>query len=298
MVRVDLHAQPQGMERAGVQVFWFRPLRLLHLVRASHRTHRKVLICDGRVGFTGGVGIAEEWEGEAQDPRSWRETHFRVRGPAVAGLEAAFLGNWFEGNASHGEPEIERRFERDVGAASVQVVRGQGGAGWSDVETSFRTILQTAQERVRITSPYFVPDDACLALLCEAAERGVQIEVLVPGPHIDSRAAKLGAADSFGRLLRAGVRIARFQPTMIHAKVITADGTLACIGSANFNHRSMSKDDEVVLHVLDPHLVDELDAHFDEDRARSNEIDLEDWSDRGFLARCLEVCVRPIRGEM
>ena len=289
-----------GMRSAGVQVGWFRPVRFLHLGKASHRTHRKVLICDGQVGFTGGVGIAEEWTGNAESEDSWRDTHFRVRGPAVAGLEAAFLGNWYETGCAGPEVDVDERvaYAEDAGPAAVQVLRCSAAVGWSDTATCFRSILQAAEERVRIATPYFVPDEFSAELLFRLPARGVRVELLVPGPYIDERVARLGAKDHYERLLSAGVDIHQFQPTMFHAKVLTADATLACIGSANFNHRSMRKDDEVILNVIDRELVAALDGDFDADLERSREVDLDAWRERGLAQRLLEKLTRPLQGEM
>ncbi len=286
------------MERAGIDVEWFRPIRLLHLGKASHRTHRKVLVCDGEVGFTGGVGIAQEWEGDAEDSSSWRETHFRLRGPAVAGLAAAFLGTWLDTEAPRILLNECGATPAPRGGVHVQVVRTSAAVGWSDVATCFQTLMQAAERRIRLTTPYFVPDEATLGLVCDAARRGVRVELLVPGPHIDQRLARLGTRDNFTALLEAGVEVWCFQPTMVHAKTLTVDGVFACLGSANFNHRSMRKDDEILLNVVDEELVGHLDRHFAEDLARSEPVDLATWKDRSVSRRILEALTRPLRGEM
>jgi len=286
------------MKSAGVNVGWFRPVRFLHIGKATHRTHRKVLVCDAQVGFTGGVGIAEEWEGDATGPSSWRESHFRVRGPAVAGLGAAFLGNWLESESEPALLDEEVARQAPVGSADVQLIRSSAAIGWSDVAIVYRTVLSAARERLRITTPYFVPDEEAVRLLRDAAARGVSVTVLMPGPHIDQRLAELGAKDVFEELLEAGVELRLFQPTMLHAKVLTVDGVLAVLGSANFNHRSMCKDDEIVVNVLDERLVRQLDEDFERDVERSRAVDLDEWQDRGLAERALETLSRPFRGEM
>lgn len=283
------------MTRAGVEVEWFRPPVRWRVWQTDNRTHRKVLVCDRRVGFTGGVGIAQEWEGDARHPGEWRETHFRIEGPAVHGLHAAFLGNWAEAGRREYEDLDSMPALADCGDARLQVVRSTAAIGWSDVATVLRAVLKVAQRRLRITSPYFVPDPVLAALLAATAARGVRVEVLVPGPHHDQRVSQLATQDDFRQLLDAGIRIYRYQPTMLHAKVVSVDGELACVGSANFNQRSMRKDDEICVQVLHRPTVQRLDLQFEADLERSLPLDLREWRRRGPLQRLGELLVRPIR---
>lgn len=288
----------ETMEQAGVRVGWFRPIRLFHLHKDSHRTHRKILVCDHRVGFTGGVGIAKEWEGDGEDPDHWRETHFRITGPAVAGLFAGFLANWLETEESEPVPLRPRATTQNEGSSSIQVIRSSAGLAWSDVATTFKTILQGARNRIRLGTPYFMPDEDCLKLMSGAVGRGIDIEILLPGPHIDSRVSALGNCDKMANVLGIGARVYLYQPTMYHAKVMTVDGELACIGSANFNARSMTKDDEIVLNIVDPEVVGVLDLQFDDDFDRCEPVDPARWKQRGFFQRLLEKATRPIQGEL
>ena len=287
------------MEQAGVQIRWFRPISRLQLHKANHRTHRKVLIVDERVGFTGGVGIADEWNGDARDENEWRDTHFRVRGPAVDGLRAAFLDNWLETDDVLFDPDVDRFPDQPQdGATIVQSVRGASEAGWSDISTLFLVLLQLAQERVRITTAYFVPDTQLNERICEAAERGVDVEILLPGPHIDKRFVQLASESSFQRLLDCGVRIWLFQPSMLHAKIMTVDGVLASVGSANLNARSTELDEEVNLVAIDGEIVRVLDAQFDEDLERSEAVSAERWRDRSLSRRVVERVAGLFRHEM
>jgi cardiolipin synthase len=278
------------MQDAGAMVEWFRP-PTIKLWETNHRTHRKVLVCDEEVAFTGGVGIAEEWCGDARNEREWRETHVRVRGPAVDGLRAAFAANW----AETGRPLFDGRDrfpdQPAPGESIVQVVRGQAGVDWNDMATLFATLITRADRRIRLTTAYFVPDERFVELLGDAVERGVEIEVLVPGPHVDKRVVQVAGEASYEPLLDRGVQIACFQPTMLHAKVLTVDQTVSCVGSANFNNRSLSLDDEAVLVVLDPTVAAELDAHFDDDLDRSVPLDPAQWRDRSRLQRAKEKVV-------
>jgi cardiolipin synthase A/B len=287
------------MERAGVLVRWFRPIRRFQPSKANHRTHRKVLITDETTGFTGGVGIADEWGGDARDASEWRDTHFRVRGPAVDGLRAAFLDNWVEVDHSIFLPEVDRFPEQpQPGTTTIQCVRGASEAGWSDISTLFLSLMQLATRTIRITTAYFVPDDELNERLCGAADRGVRVEILLPGPHADKRLVRLAGESSYGRLLDRGVRIWQFQPSMLHAKVMTVDGIVANVGSANLNARSTELDEEVNLVAFDPSLVRVLDQQFDEDVSRSREIVAGDWHDRSIPRRIEERAAGLLRHEM
>jgi cardiolipin synthase A/B len=286
------------MSEAGVQVRWFRRLTRLQVSKANHRTHRKVLVVDEEIAFTGGVGIADEWGGDARNEREWRDTHFRIRGPAVDGLRAAFLSSWAEGDDALFDAKIDRFPDQpQPGPTIIQCIRGASTTGWSDVSTLFRALLQLAQQRVRITTAYFVPDDRLNDQLRAAAERGVRVEVLLPGPHIDKRFVQLAGESSYDALLESGIRIWHFQPSMLHAKIMTVDGVAANIGSANLNARSAKLDEEINLVAWDPGLVSVLDAHFDEDIKRSVEITAGRWEQRSMPQRALERAAGLLRDE-
>jgi len=289
-------ASVELLKKAGTQLQWFRPLHRLHIGEVNHRTHRKVMIIDEAIAFTGGVGIADEWRGNASAPNEWRDTHFRIQGPAVDGLRAAFLDNWSECDLTLFDEAVDRfPSQPKPGSAITQCVRGAAETGWSDIATLFRTLIQLAQERIRITTAYFIPDPDLTERLCEAAQRGVRVDILLPGPHIDKRFVQLASQATFDRLLDGGVHIWCFRPTMLHAKVMTVDGLVANIGSANFNTRSTQLDEEVNLVVLDSDLVTTLDRHFDEDTERSKEIRRGEWRDRSLMQRAFELLAAPAR---
>ena len=278
------------MKDAGVAVERFRPVDKLHFWESDHRTHRKVLICDEDVAFTGGVGIADEWRGDARGPTEWRDTHFRVRGPAVDGLRAAFVQNWAESGHPLFDDGLDRFPEQPTdGSVAVQVLRGSAGAGWSDRSSLFRAVLKLARERVRITTAYFVPDDATCATLAATARRGVEVDVLLPGPHVDKRFVQLASESQYDLLLDAGVRLWSYKVSMLHAKVVTVDRTVASVGSANFTTRSLMLDDEVNVVVFDPDVVRVLDDDFEADLAASQPVDPQQWPERGLAQRALEV---------
>jgi cardiolipin synthase A/B len=281
------------MSECGVHVEWFRkPVwqgQVLSPWKHNHRTHRKVLICDERVGFTGGVGIAEEWCGDARDETEWRDTHVRVVGPAVDGLSASFAQNWAE--TGHPLIDEDRRFpehERSGTGSVVQVARGSAGVGWNDMATVFRVMLESAQERIRMMTAYFVPDDCFQQLLVDAVARGVQVDVMLPGPHADKRVCQIASESIYATLVEGGVTIWAFQPSMLHAKVLTVDGIASVVGSANMNRRSMHHDEEVVMSVLDPEITRRLEDDFDAELPRCARIEPRRWEDRPLRQKLSE----------
>jgi cardiolipin synthase len=284
------------MQDNDVMLRWFRPLGRLHVGTFNHRTHRKVMIVDEAKAFTGGVGIADVWQGDAQNEDEWRDTHFCIEGPAVDGLRAAFLDNWIETDPMVFDDKVDRFPDQpQPGESVVQCIRGASETGWSDAATLFRTLLQLADKRVRITTAYFVPDEDLTERLCAAADCGVEIEVLLPGPHADKRFVQVAAESAYERLLACGIGIWNFQPSMLHAKVMTIDGQIANVGSANFNIRSMALDEEINVVVLDRAVTAILDRHFDEDLERSVRIRPGRWTERSVVQRAFERAVTPIR---
>ncbi|MGK5552795.1 phospholipase D-like domain-containing protein [Actinomadura kijaniata] len=283
------------MSESGVTVAWFRKPHHLSPLKQNHRCHRKVLVVDEHTAYTGGVGIAEEWCGDARDEREWRDTHVRVRGPAVDGIAAAFAQSWAE---CHDELYDDRdRFTAQpaAGDAVVQVVRGSASFGWQDMQTLIRVVLESATDRIRLASAYFAPDDYFTELLCATARRGVEVEILLPGPHADKRVSRLASQRHYETLLECGVRIYQFQPSMLHTKIITMDRMVSLVGSTNFNRRSLDHDEEVMLAVIDDDLTATLDAHFDQDLARSERVDHARWARRSLTQRAKEMSITPLR---
>ncbi|MGY6501282.1 MAG: phospholipase D-like domain-containing protein [Acidimicrobiales bacterium] len=276
----------------------FRPVARLRPWEVNHRTHRKVMIVDEEIGFTGGVGIADQWMGDARGPDEWRDTHFELRGPAVDGLRAAFLDNWLETELQLFDPKVDRFPEQpEAGDSVVQVVRGTSETGVSDIAILFGTLMDLAQRRIRITTAYFVPDDDTVDALCAAKKRGIEVQILLPGPHTDKRFVQIAGESQYDRLVECGVEIWAYQPTMLHAKIITVDGEIASVGSANLNRRSTRYDDEVNLVVFDESVVAQLDSHFDEDLERSTQVTEWSWERRSPAQRFVEsasVMFRPM----
>lgn len=276
------------MKTKGVQIETFRPLTNWKFWKMDNRTHRKVLICDGEIAFTGGVGIASEWEGDARNEEEWRDTHFLIKGEAVFGLQAAFLENWIEsGRPLKFDQTLKGNSDPDQNVA-VQVIRTSASVRWSDIVMLYQVLIKMAQKNIRITTAYFNPNSVIIDLLKDAAGRGVKIEIMMPGRSTDSEISRIAGDDSFDLLLDAGVDLFYYQKTMLHAKVITIDGILSCIGSANFNHRSMLKDDEVNVVILDEKVAGELNDHFQEDLNHCDKVENGRWKRRGLFKRVSE----------
>lgn len=286
------------MEECGVDVVWFRPPpRWTAPGKASSRTHRKILICDDEVAFTGGVGIGAEWEGNAEEPGSWRETHFRLRGPIVSSLGSAFLEDWLEASEDTPAPPPPAP-TTGPGTASIQLLRSRGGLEWSDRATLLWLLLSAAEKRVRISTPYFVLDETTVEHFVSAAQRGVDVSVLVPGPHIDHRVAQVAGAAWYEELLEAGVRLYEYQPTMIHQKVAVYDDAVASIGSANLNQRSRLQDHEVQLIVADRPFAEALSRMLDDDFALAEPVRPGAWKRRPLHRRVAEALTRPFRRQL
>jgi cardiolipin synthase len=294
------------MEECGVIVRRFRPPKPYALKRINNRTHRKILVVDGTVGLTGGVGIAEEWTGDAQDPDHWRDTHVRVRGPIVRGLQGAFAENWLEatGQVLAGEDDLpflppagDGDGDHAAGAA-MQVIRSSAGVGDTNVETLYYLAIAAATTSIDLTSAYFAPRPAFLGALVDAARRGVAVRVLVPGEHIDEDVVRHAGRATYGELLRGGVRVFEYGPTMLHAKGMVVDGIWSALGSANFDNRSFQLNDEAVLCTQDREFAEHLTTAFERDLSVSREITLEDWSRRPAFERGREVAARLLRREL
>ena len=276
------------MEESGAQVEFFRPPVTWKVWESNHRTHRKVLICDEEVGFTGGVGIAEEWTGDAQDPDHWRDTHVRIRGPAVDGLRASFVSNWAETGEELFDEHDRFPEQPQPGDVTVQVVHSAAQFGWSDLASVMAAFINLAQSTLRVTSAYFVPDDRFVGYLCDAAKRGVDVQILVPGEHADKRIVQVAGETNYDTLLEAGVKIFRYQPTMIHAKIVTADGLVTTVGSGNFDQRSLGINEEANIVVFDKATTQIFDQQFEDDLQHSEAVHPGEWQKRGPVQRVAE----------
>jgi cardiolipin synthase A/B len=287
------------MRDAGVRVCYFRPPKPYALRRLQNRTHRKLLIVDGKTGFTGGVGIAEEWTGNAEDPDHWRDTHVRVRGPVVRGLQGAFAENWLEctGDVLAGDrylPEIE---EVEDGGP-MQVMRSSATVGDSNAEALIYLAVAAAKRSIELTSAYFVPRPAFTKALVEAAERGVRLRILVPGSHIDKEFVRTAGRASYDELIEAGIEVHEYCPTMLHAKTLTVDDIWGSVGSVNFDNRSFQLHDEVTLCVQSERFAGQLHEVFERDLEVSERIEPDGWADRPVTQRARERITKYARREL
>jgi cardiolipin synthase len=289
-----------GMMRdAGVQVCFFRPPKPYAIKRLQHRTHRKLLIVDGTTGFTGGVGIAEEWTGDAQDPDHWRDSHVRVRGPVVRGLQGAFAENWLEctGDVLAGDrylPDIDQI----EGGGAMQVMRSSATIGDTNAEALVYLALAAAKRTIELTSAYFVPRPAFTDALVEAAESGVRLRILVPGSHIDKEFVRTAGRDAYDALLDAGIEMYEYCPTMLHAKTLSVDEIWSSVGSVNFDNRSFQLHDEVTLCVQSERFAGQLHDVFEKDLEASERIEPEKWQERPITQRARENVTKYARREL
>ncbi len=228
----------QRMKDAGVEILKYHPLHWYHLARMNNRTHRKLLVIDGKIGFTGGVGIADNWLGDAQDAEHWRDSHFRIEGPAVAQMQAAFIDNWIKtsGEVLHGEdyfPPLE-----PAGEHYAQVFKSSSSEGSESVRLMYLLSIASARKNVYIANAYFVPDDLSVQTIVRALQRGVKVKILLPGTRIDTEPVRRASRARWGDLLEAGAEIHEYQPTMYHCKVMIVDDVWVSVGSTNFDSRS------------------------------------------------------------
>lgn len=287
------------MREAGVEVILFRPLKPYAIKRVANRTHRRVLVADGKVGMTGGVGIAAEWTGNAEDPDHWRDTHVRVRGPVVRGMQGAFAENWLEatGEVLAGDGYLPDLQPID-GGGPMQVVRSSAKVGDTNAEAIYFLAISSARRSLDLTAAYFVPRPAFTDALCSAAERGVAVRILVPGPHIDKGFVRVAGRAAYEQLIEAGVELYEFQPTMLHAKTLCVDGIWASVGTINFDNRSFQLHDEITLCGWDERFAGELTEAFEHDLERSERIEPGRWEGRGPLQRLSEAATTVLRREL
>ena len=276
------------MRSAGVQIELYRPLHWYHLARLNNRTHRKLLVIDGRVGFTGGVGIADKWAGHAQDADHWRDSHYRAEGPVVAQMQATFIDNWTKvtGVVLHGNdyfPAIE-----PVGAARAQTFSSSPEGGSDSMQLMYLLAITSATRSIDLASAYFVPDDLTRNALIDAIKRGVKVRLILPGPIIDTDVVRRASRAGWGLLLAAGAEIHEYQPTMFHVKVLIVDGLLVSVGSTNFDVRSFRLNDEANLNVYDAAFAAAQIAVFERDLAMSQRITFEAWQARPWHEKLLE----------
>ena len=276
------------LKTAGVQMQRYHQPHWSHLARLNNRTHRKLLVVDGAVGFTGGVGIADQWRGHAEDPEHWRDSHFRVEGPVVAQMQAVFMDNWIKasGDVLHGERYFPRL--QAGGEQRAQMFSSSPTGGSESMQLMYLMAITAAARSIELSSAYFVPGDLASAALAAAARRGVKVRIVTPGPHIDSKVVRRASRARWGELLEAGVQIAEYQPTMFHVKALVVDALMVSVGSTNFDDRSFSLNDEANLNVIDASFARQQIEIFEDDWKRSRPVTLEAWRARPWQEKLIE----------
>ena len=273
------------LQAAGVEVEQYHPLRWYNLGRMNNRTHRKLLVVDGRIGFTGGVGIADLWNGHAQSKDHWRDSHYQLEGPAVAQMQAAFTDNWIKTRAvvlfgSNYFPEL-----KPVGGSLAQVFKSSRGEGSESVRLMYLLSIASATRTIRLQAAYFVPDELAIETLVAARKRGVKIEIIVPGPVSDAKIVQSASRALWGKLLDAGVEIHEFQPTMYHCKVLIVDEVWVSVGSTNFDDRSFRLNDEANLNIFDATFAAEQVKVFEEDKGKSRLMTRAEFKNRSPIGK-------------
>jgi cardiolipin synthase len=283
-MKMDM-AQIDEMKKAGVQVQRYHKPVWWKLARLNNRTHRKLLVIDGKVGFTGGVGIADQWRGNAQDEKHWRDTHFRIEGPVVGQIQAVFNDNWLKATGTVLDGPDYFPALQAVGDMPAQMFSSSPTGGSESMHLMYLMAITAARHTIDLSAAYFVPDDLTIRTLIEAAKRGVRVRILMPGKIIDSDLVKAASRERWGELLAAGVKLAEYQPTMYHVKALIVDNLLVSVGSTNFDNRSFSINDEANLNILDADFARAQTAIFEDDWKRSNPVTKAEFRDRPWWQR-------------
>jgi len=285
----------QLMRVSGCHIAWFRPLSQYVIRRYYNRNHRRILVVDGRVGFTGGAGVSRKWMGNGRTADHWRDTDVRVEGPVVEYMQAAFAENWLEatgmvlGGDGYFPGPIEPR-----GKIYAQVARSSPAGGSYAMYTTMLLALSSARRSVYITNPYLILDDKMRQTLIDLVKRGVRVIVLVPGA-IDHNIVRQASRAQFGEMIRGGIEIYEYTPALLHAKTVVIDGVWATIGSTNFDNRSFAGNDELNMILYDRGVARKLEQVFLADIQASRQVTYKDWKHRGLSSKMLEVLAFPIR---
>jgi cardiolipin synthase A/B len=275
------------LRAAGCTIVRFNMPRWYSLEEVNYRTHRKILVVDGAVGFTGGVGVADHWLGNAQDAEHWRDTQVRMTGPVARDLEAGFYENFIESSAPIAPELDDVTPPRDSGGASL-IVRSSPSGGGSDLKRLYLFLIASARRTLDVTTPYFVTDESTTWALEDAVGRGVKIRILVEGDLTDAMPVKYASRQAYEHLLALGIEIYEYQPTMMHTKAIVADGVLSMFGSANFDNRSLELNDELNVAVDSRDLAARLSEDLAQDLGRAKRLDLQEWRHRPLLEKTRE----------
>ena len=286
------------MKEAGAEIERYHALKWYDLDRVNNRTHRKLLVVDGKVGFTGGVGIADEWDGHAQDADHWRDPHYRIEGPAVAQMQAAFNDNWTKvsGAVLHGDAYFPP--QTPAGKLYAQMFKSSIDGGAESTHLMYLLSIAAATKSIDLSMAYFVPDRIALDALLAAIKRGVKVRIIMPGPITDAALVRNASRSTWGEILAAGAEIYEYQPTMFHCKVLVIDGLWTSVGSTNFDSRSFRLNDEANLNVLDRGFAERQIADFENDLKVSRRITYDEWSQRPLKEKATELFLRVVRHQL
>ena len=276
------------MRASGVEIEHYHPLHWYNLGRMNNRTHRKLLVVDGKIGFTGGVGIADPWVGDAQDADHWRDSHYRLEGPAVAQMQAAFMDNWIKtsGKVLQGIEYFPPL--APVGDALAQVFTSSPSGGGDSMQLMYLLSITAAEHTIDLAAAYFVPDDLTRRAIRSALSRGVKVRIIVPGKKVDALVVRQASRSDWGELLQAGAAIYEYQPAMFHCKAMIVDSQLVSVGSTNFDNRSFRLNEEANLNVYDKAFAELLEDVFERDLAQSRRITYESWKNRPWYEKVME----------
>lgn len=290
--------QMDKMREAGVQIQRYHKPHWSHLARFNNRTHRKLLIIDGQTGFTGGVGIADQWRGDARNPNEWRDSHFKVTGPVVGQMQAVFMDNWIKakGQVLHSEhyfPEL-----KSTGKLQTQMFSSSPSGGSDSMQLMYLMAITAASKTIELSSAYFVPDQLTIEALLHAVKRGVKIRIITPGKYTDAELVRKASKACWGKLLKAKIEIAEYLPTMYHCKIFIVDSLLVSVGSTNFDNRSFRLNDEANLNILDADFAKQQLKIFNDDWANSRPITYKQWENRPMKDKLLEQLAAVMRSQL
>ena len=292
------HTTLERMRAAGVDVERYHAVRWFTLGRLNNRTHRKILIIDGLLGYTGGVGIADQWSGQAEDPQHWRDMHFEVRGPVVAQMQSAFLDNWIKttGRVLHGDRYFPAL--RPAGECAAQMFMSSPEGGSDSMRLMYLTAITAAEKSIDIEAAYFIPDRLMSRELISARKRGVRIRVLVPDKHLDSETVRIASKREWGPLMESGIEIYLYEPTMLHCKMLIFDRHMVSVGSTNFDMRSFELNDEASLNIYDNAFAAQMTETYEQDLKAATRYPLDHWQHRSWAQKLAELVLLPIRSQL
>ncbi len=278
----------EQMENAGVEIRKFHKPHWYNFARMNNRTHRKLLVVDGRTGFTGGVGIAPNWTGSGQDAEHWRDTHFKVTGPVVAQMQSTFLDNWLKvtGEVKHGAEYFPAL--QPAGDSGAQMFSSSPSGGSESMQLMYHMAITAADRSLDLSMAYFVPDELSSKLLLDALRRGVRLRLITPGKITDTETVRSASRATWGPLLAAGAQIHEYQPTMYHCKVMIVDRLMVSVGSTNFDNRSFRLNDEANLNIYDAAFAERQTRVFEADLGKARQITFDEWVNRPWKEKMLE----------